>query len=86
MLVDVDTLKRNEEALRRQTELLEQTHEPIVMWEIGGPIIYWNQGAEEVYGYTKEQAIGRSVFEVLETRPEPRRWCRPPSGGGPLDR
>jgi two-component system CheB/CheR fusion protein len=71
VVVDVDTLKRNQDALRRQSELLEQAHEPIVMWELDGPIIYWNRGAEEVYGFSKEQVIGRVVFELLETQPGP---------------
>jgi len=71
VLVDVDSLKRSEETARRQTELLEQTHEPIIMWELGGHITYWNRGAEETYGYTAEQANGRPVHELLKTFPPP---------------
>ena len=52
VLVDVDALKRSQESLRRQDELLDQTHEPIVMWELDGAIIYWNKAAEETYGFT----------------------------------
>jgi two-component system CheB/CheR fusion protein len=69
MLVDIDGLKRSEEALRRQTGLLEQAHEPIVVWELAGGITYWNKAAFETYGYAKEEALGRSIQELLGTSP-----------------
>jgi two-component system, LuxR family, sensor kinase FixL len=31
-------------------------------------IAYWNRGAEALYGYTPEEAIGRSRHELLRTR------------------
>jgi two-component system CheB/CheR fusion protein len=65
VLVDVDSLKRNQEMLRQQTELLNQAHEPIVMWELDGAVNYWNEAAEETYGFTHEQAQGRKVDELL---------------------
>jgi two-component system CheB/CheR fusion protein len=69
VLIDVDALKRDQEIQRRQSELLEQTEEPIFMWQLGGGITYWNQGAEEVYGFTKVQAMGRASHELLATAP-----------------
>jgi two-component system CheB/CheR fusion protein len=69
VFVDVDSLKRSQEALRQQTELLNQAHEPIIMWELEGDIIYWNKAAEETYGFTREQAIGRKAHELLMTLP-----------------
>ncbi len=72
VLIDVDALKRDQEIQRRQSELLEQTEEPIFMWELGGGgITYWNRGAEDVYGFTKAQAMGRAGHELLATSPPP---------------
>jgi two-component system CheB/CheR fusion protein len=72
VLIDVDALKRDQEIQRRQSELLEQTEEPIFMWELGGGgITYWNRGAEEMYGFTKAQAMGRASHELLATSPPP---------------
>src|SRR5262249_38080896 len=71
VLVDIDALKQNQEELRRQTELLNQAHEPIFVWEFGGAITYWNKGAEETYQFTKEQAVGRVAHELLNTSPSP---------------
>jgi two-component system CheB/CheR fusion protein len=69
VLIDVDALKRDQEIRRRQSELLEQTEEPIFMWELGGGITYWNRGAEETYGFTRTQAMGRTSYELLATSP-----------------
>jgi two-component system CheB/CheR fusion protein len=69
VLLDIDVLKRSQELLRRHTEFLEQAHEPIVMWELDGGITYWNRAATEAYGYTAEQAVGRSPHELLCTAP-----------------
>ena len=56
-----------EERLRRQAELLDLSHEPIFAWELYGGIAYWNRGCEELYGFTKEEALGRQSHRLLET-------------------
>ena len=71
VLVDIDTLKQNQEDLRRQAELLNQAYEPIFVWELDGAITYWNKGAEETYQFTKDQAIGRVAHELLTVAPPP---------------
>jgi len=71
MLLDVDTIKRDQETLRRQTGLLYQAHEAIIIWELDGAITYWNRGAEEAYGFTKDQALGRKPYELLASAPGP---------------
>jgi diguanylate cyclase (GGDEF)-like protein/PAS domain S-box-containing protein len=37
------------------------------MRKLGGEIIYWNQGAERLYGWSKEEALGRISHELLKT-------------------
>jgi PAS domain S-box-containing protein len=65
---DITARKRAEQQLRRQADLLEQSHDAIFTWKIGGSITYWNRGAETLYGYTKEEAIGQISHELLRTR------------------
>ena len=67
VLFDVDTLKRSQEKLLRQMGLLEQAHEPILMWPLDGPLTYWNRGAEEVYGFSRDEALGRNCHELLKS-------------------
>jgi two-component system, chemotaxis family, CheB/CheR fusion protein len=69
VLIDVDAIKRDQETLRRQNALLDQVSEAIFMWEPAGGIVYWNRGAQETYGLTQEQALGRKPYELLATSP-----------------
>jgi two-component system, chemotaxis family, CheB/CheR fusion protein len=68
VLVDIDALKRDQESLRRQSDLLEQVHEPILAWQLenDGRITYWNRAAAELYGYAAEQALGQAGPELLK--------------------
>jgi PAS domain S-box-containing protein len=68
---DITDSKQAEELLRRQAELLNQSHDAILTWKISGPgrgIVYWSKGAETLYGYTAAQARGRISHELLHAR------------------
>jgi PAS domain S-box-containing protein len=65
---DITERKYAEELLRRQAHLLDQSHDAIFTWKIGGGIAYWSRGAETLYGYTAGEAIGQSSHELLRTR------------------
>ena len=70
---DVTERRELERQARWQASMLERAHDAIFMWELGGPVVYWNAGAEQTYGFTKEQAIGRSSHDLLRTiHPIPR--------------
>ena len=64
---DIDDRKRAEEALREQAALLNLTHDTVFVMDMEGVIKYWNRGAEERYGWTAEQAVGRVVHDLLKT-------------------
>ncbi|QAA33684.1 PAS domain-containing protein [Clostridium manihotivorum] len=53
--------------LRWQAALLNLSKESIFAWELDGGILYWNKGAEENYGYKKEEALGRVSHQLLKT-------------------
>jgi PAS domain S-box-containing protein len=65
---DITERKRAEEAIRRQANLLEQTHDAIFVWEFPRTIVYWNRGAEQLYGYSREEALGRLGHDLLQTK------------------
>ena len=49
----------------QQASLLNLTHDPIFVRDIDGVITYWNRGAQELYGWTAEQAIGKRTHDLL---------------------
>ncbi len=65
---DISARKAAEKAIARQAVLLDQAQEPIVVWELGGGIIYWNRAAEELYGYNRSEAIGQRSHDLLRTK------------------
>jgi PAS domain S-box-containing protein len=65
---DISARKRAEASLQRQAELLDQSHDAIFTWKIGGGITYWSRGAEALYGFTAADAMGHRSHELLQTR------------------
>jgi PAS domain S-box-containing protein len=61
----VTRLQTSEQTLRRQADLLDKSPGPIIVWQLGGAIEYWNHGAEELYGFSREQAVGRGHNDLL---------------------
>ncbi|WP_250493808.1 PAS domain-containing sensor histidine kinase [Caballeronia sp. GAWG1-1] len=53
--------------LRKQVELLNLTHDAVVVYDMDDRITFWNQGAERLYGWTSEQAIGQPIHGLTQT-------------------
>jgi PAS domain S-box-containing protein len=51
----------------QQASLLNLTHDTIFVRDMNHVITYWNRGAQELYGWTAEQAIGKHSRELLHT-------------------
>src|SRR6202035_371262 len=51
----------------QQASLLNLTHDPIFVRDMGDVITYWNRGAQELYGWTDKEATGRLSQELLQT-------------------
>src|SRR5262245_9959511 len=60
-------LREQEEFLKRQADLLNLANEAIFAWELSGATIFWNRGAEQLYGYSQSEALGRVSHELLGT-------------------
>jgi PAS domain S-box-containing protein len=64
---DITDVKKNRDALLRQAQLLDQAYEAIVVRDESDRIIYWNRGAERVYGWTSKEAQGHVSHDLLST-------------------
>jgi PAS domain S-box-containing protein len=64
---DITKRKRAEEALRVQASLLNLTHDTVFVRDMNDAITYWNRGAEELYGWKEEEAIGQVSHQFTQT-------------------
>ena len=62
-----EALRQNEAHLREQANLLSLTHDAIFVRDMKGTIKYWNRGAEELYGWTADETVGKVAHELLKT-------------------
>jgi PAS domain S-box-containing protein len=62
-----EELRKNEAQFRMRAELLEVATEAILVRDLGGRIQFWNSGAENLYGWSREEAIGRNIHSLLQT-------------------
>jgi PAS domain S-box-containing protein len=53
--------------LREQARLLDLTHDSIFVRDMNDAITYWNRGAEVLYGWRREEAIGKVCHELMQT-------------------
>jgi PAS domain S-box-containing protein len=53
--------------LQMQIALFQLSFEPIFVWEPDGGVVYWNQGCEELYGYSINEALGKASRNLLKS-------------------
>jgi PAS domain S-box-containing protein len=71
-LVDISERRHAEAALASRRALLDLAHDAAFVSDTDRRITYWNAGAEQTYGYTPAEALGRVSHELLHTEfPEP---------------
>ena len=62
---DITERKRAEERIQEQAALLDEAQDAILVRDLDQRILFWNKGAEHIYGWTAEEAIGRNAQELL---------------------
>jgi two-component system CheB/CheR fusion protein len=65
---DITEHKRAELVIRQQASLFNQAYDAMLVWQWEGSITFWNRGAERMYGYPREEAIGRVSHKLLNTQ------------------
>ncbi|HYJ89618.1 MAG TPA: PAS domain S-box protein [Pyrinomonadaceae bacterium] len=68
---DITERKRGEQQIREQAALLDQAQDAILVRDLDQNILFWNKGAERIYGWTAEQAVGKDAQDLLLKEPSP---------------
>src|ERR1044072_460750 len=62
---DITERKRGEERIREQAALLDQAQDAILVRDLDHNILFWNKGAERIYGWSAQKAVGKNVSGLL---------------------
>jgi PAS domain S-box-containing protein len=62
---EITERERAEEQLREQASLLDKAQDAIGVRDLEHHLIYWNKGAQHLYGWTAEEVIGKNADELL---------------------
>src|SRR4051794_27551926 len=52
----------------RLANFLMLSYEPMLAWSLDGPIEFWNDGAERLYGFASDEAVGHRSHALLQTK------------------
>jgi PAS domain S-box-containing protein len=61
-------LRSAEKDSERLANLLTLSYEPMFAWHLDGLIEFWNTGAERLYGFSSNEAVGHSSHILLQTK------------------
>ena len=62
---DITERKKVEEKTRFQARLLNSMEQAVTATDVNGIVIYWNHAAEQLYGWTKAEVLGRNIMTTL---------------------
>ena len=62
---EITERKLGEERIRQQASLLDKAQDAILVCDLNFQILYWNQSAERIYGWTAVEAFGRHIMDLL---------------------
>jgi PAS domain S-box-containing protein len=64
---DITEKKQAEEALRKQAALIDLSPDGIIVRKLDGEITFWSNGAEAMYGWTEQEALGQQTHSLFKT-------------------
>ena len=65
LLRDLTHRRAAERQIREQAELLNHAHDAMIVTDLEGRVIFWNRGAEQLYGWPATEAIGQKIFTLF---------------------
>jgi two-component system CheB/CheR fusion protein len=67
-ITDFTERQRSMEILQEQSRLIDLAHDAIIVRSPSGVIRVWNQGAATLYGWSRDEALGKITHDLLKTR------------------
>jgi PAS domain S-box-containing protein len=64
---DITAQKKANQRLAEQARLLDLSTDAIIVRDVNDRVTYWNKGATKIYGYTREEALGKVTHDLLKT-------------------
>lgn len=69
VVADLTAGRRAEELAREQANLLDLASDAIMVCSLDGAITFWNHGAQRLYGWTSDEAVGGDMVDMLMDDP-----------------
>ena len=67
---DITVRKQSEARIAEQASLLDKTRDAIMVRDLDSRVLFWNKGAERMYGWAAEEALGRKTIDFLHVDAE----------------
>ncbi|RKH64590.1 PAS domain S-box protein [Corallococcus aberystwythensis] len=64
-VMDITARKQAEQELHRQALIFESISDGVVITDLAGGVIDWNTSAERMFGRSRKEAMGQTLFSVL---------------------
>jgi PAS domain S-box-containing protein len=68
VVIDITERRQVAQELAEKARLLDLSHDGIIVRDMAGHIRYWNHGAEELYGWSNKEALGKLSHLLLKTK------------------
>ena len=68
-VMDVTERKLSQDKIAEQARMLDLASDAIMVCDLDDRILYWNENAQRIYGWTAQEAIGGLAFEKLRLHP-----------------
>jgi PAS domain S-box-containing protein len=69
-VVDLTERQCAVEQIEEQAALLDEAQDAIIVRDLEGKAIFWNKGAERMYGWTRQEVLGLNISEIIFSDPK----------------